>query len=98
MVTKAQIMKALRGCYDPEIAVNVVDLGLIYGVRVDRGRVRIKMTLTTPGCPMHGLITEEIKEKVKKVKGVKEVNIDLTFKPPWTPDRMAKDVKKKLGW
>jgi len=97
MVNKEDVMKALRKCYDPEIGVNLVDLGLIYDVKVDGDKVHIKMTLTSPGCPMHSFLVQDVQDKVKNIKGVKEVKVDLVWDPPWTPERMIKDVKKKLG-
>ena len=97
MVTKEDVMKVLRQCYDPEIGINIVDLGLIYDVKVDRDKVHIKMTLTTPGCPMHSLMTQDVHNKIKSIKGVKDVNIELVWEPPWSPERMSKEVRKKLG-
>ena len=97
MITKQDVMKVLKQCYDPEIGINVVDLGLIYDVQVKNDKVNIKMTLTTPGCPMHSFLTQNVQDKVKDVKGVKEVKVDLIWDPPWTPDRMTKNVRKKLG-
>ena len=98
MVTKQDVMKALKECLDPEIGINVVDLGFIYDVKVDENKVHIKMTLTTPGCPMHAFMVQDVREKVKALKGVKEVNVELVWDPPWTPDRMSDEVKKKLGF
>jgi len=98
MVTKQDVMKVLKECLDPEIGINVIDLGFIYGVKVDKNKVHIKMTLTTPGCPMHSFIVEDIRNKVNKLKGVKEVNVELVWDPPWTPDRMSDEAKKKLGF
>lgn len=96
MVDRARIMKVLKECVDPELGISVVDLGLIYGVKVNDGKVDIKMTLTSPNCPMHFYILEDIKNRVSKLKGVKDVNIDLVFNPPWSPKRMSKSAKKKL--
>lgn len=98
MVTKENVMKALKECYDPEIGMSIVDLGFIYDVKVDENKVHIKMTLTTPGCPMHSLITEDVRNKVNELKGVEEVNVELVWNPPWTPDRMSDEAKKKLGF
>jgi len=97
MITKKDVMKALKECYDPEIGISLVDLGLIYDVKVDKDKVDIKMTLTTPGCPMHTFMVKDVREKVKSLKGVKEVNVELVWDPPWTPDRMSEKVKKQLG-
>jgi FeS assembly SUF system protein len=98
MVSEEDVMKALSKCYDPEIGISIVDLGLVYGVKVDDGKVHVKMTLTTPGCPMHSFMVQDAKEKVKSLKGVKEVKVDLVWDPPWTPERMSKKAKKKLGF
>ncbi len=98
MVTKQDVMRALKNCYDPEIGVSLVDLGLIYDVQVKDDKVHIKMTLTTPGCPMHAFMVNDVEEKVKKVKGVKEVKVELVWNPPWTPDKMSKEAKKRLGF
>ncbi len=97
MVSKEDVMKTLKECYDPEIGISLVDLGLIYDVKVDKGKVDIKMTLTTPGCPMHAYMVQDVREKVKAMKGVKEVNVELVWNPPWTPDRMSEKAKKMLG-
>lgn len=97
MVTKQDVMRVLKKCYDPEIGVSLVDLGLIYDVQINKDKVNIKMTLTSPGCPMHSFMINDVEENVKKLKGVKDVKIELVWNPPWTPDRMSKEVRKKLG-
>jgi metal-sulfur cluster biosynthetic enzyme len=97
MVTKAEVLSTLKKCFDPEIPINIVDLGLIYDVKVDKGNVKIKMGLTSPGCPMQSHIIEDVKDKVSKIKGVKKVDVDLVFRP-WSPDRISKKAKKRLGW
>ncbi|MHA1238656.1 MAG: metal-sulfur cluster assembly factor [Candidatus Odinarchaeia archaeon] len=98
MVTKEEVMNALKNCYDPEIPVNVVDLGLIYDVDIKDDKVNIKMTLTARGCPMHSLIAMDVQNKVKELTNAKEVNVDVVWDPPWTPDRMSEEAKKKLGF
>jgi len=98
MVTKQEVMKVLKKCYDPEVGISLVDLGLIYDVQVKNDKVRIKMTLTTPGCPMHSFMIKDVEENVKKLKGVKEVKVELVWDPPWTPEKMSKEAKKKLGF
>ncbi|MEM5766398.1 MAG: metal-sulfur cluster assembly factor [Candidatus Aenigmatarchaeota archaeon] len=97
MVTKNQILSTLKKCFDPEIPINIVDLGLIYGVEVKDGNVKIKMGLTSPGCPMQSYIIEDVKNKISKIKGVKKVDVSMVFEP-WSPDRISKKAKKKLGW
>jgi metal-sulfur cluster biosynthetic enzyme len=98
MVSKEDVMKVLKECYDPELGISLVDLGLIYDIQVKNDKVQIKMTLTTPGCPMHSFMVNEVEEKVKNIKGVKDVKVDLVWDPPWTPDRMSKELRKKLGF
>ncbi|MEM5852833.1 MAG: iron-sulfur cluster assembly protein [Candidatus Aenigmatarchaeota archaeon] len=97
MVNKKQVVSVLKKCYDPEISMNVVDLGLIHDVKINGGNVSIKMGLTSPNCPLRSLILEDIKNKVSKIKGVKKVDIDLVFEP-WSLDRVSKKIKKKMGW
>lgn len=98
MVTKEEVLKALSNVYDPEIPVNVVDLGLIYDVKVEGESVYVKMTLTAPGCPMHSIIAMQVKEAVQSLQGVKDVKVEVVWDPPWTPDRMSKKAKEVLGW
>jgi MoaA/NifB/PqqE/SkfB family radical SAM enzyme/metal-sulfur cluster biosynthetic enzyme len=88
-VTPAQVTGALRAVIDPELGLSVVELGLIYGVTVEAGRVRIRMTLTAPGCPLHAVMPEWVREAVRGLPGVTDVAVELTFDPPWTPERMA---------
>ena len=97
MVTMEEIVSALKECYDPEIPVNVWDLGLIYDVSVDEDKVHIKMTLTAPGCPMHRYISEEVKNKIQTVNGVKEATVEVVWDPPWNPDKMSKEARAQLG-
>ncbi|WXG47622.1 MAG: metal-sulfur cluster assembly factor [Candidatus Atabeyarchaeum deiterrae] len=98
MISKEDIMKALQGIFDPEIPVNIVDLGLIYEVNVDKSsNVSIKMTCTTPYCPMNRYLQQEVTDKTKGIKGVKEVKVEMVFEPPWTPDRIAPSARKELS-
>ncbi|HET8841840.1 MAG TPA: iron-sulfur cluster assembly protein [Ktedonobacteraceae bacterium] len=98
-INRAEVMDALRECYDPEIPVNVVDLGLIYDVDIysDEGRVDVTMTLTAMGCPMAGEVISEVEMRVEEVENVKECKVNMTFDPPWSPDRMTEDAKWELG-
>lgn len=100
MIIKKQIEEVLRSIPDPEIGVSLADLGLIYNIDVDHktGGVEILMTLTTIGCPLFEQIASPIREAVGKIPGVKEVEITLTFEPPWTPDRMSAEAKAQLGF
>ncbi len=93
-----QVDEALHECYDPEIPVNIVDLGLVYGVQVkDGGEVRVTMTLTAIGCPAAPEVMEDVALKVRSVPGVSECLVELTFDPPWTPDKMSEDARWELG-
>lgn len=100
MATKKQVEDVLRSIPDPEIGVSLWDLGLIYGITIDKktGLVTVRMTLTTIGCPLFNLISEPVKEQVGKLKGVTGVEVDLTFDPPWSTERMSDDAKKQLGF
>jgi FeS assembly SUF system protein len=97
LVTMEDIVKALKECYDPEIPVNVWDLGLIYDVNVDGDKVHVKMTLTAPGCPMHSFISKEVREKIQSVSGVKEASVEVVWDPPWSPDKMSPEARVQLG-
>jgi FeS assembly SUF system protein len=97
MATKEEIYEVLATCYDPEIPVNIVDLGLIYGVEVSDGKVQVKMTLTAPGCGMGGIIAHEAKQKILELPGVADASVDLVWDPPWDPSKMSEEAKQKLG-
>ena len=98
MVTEEQVKNALRECYDPEIPVNIVDLGLIYDIKVSpEDEVHITMTLTSQGCGMAQQIALQAKQKVAEVQGVKEAKVTVVWDPPWNPSKMSEEAKKKLG-
>jgi len=97
MVTKEQIYEALQTCYDPEIPVNIVDLGLIYDVEVNEGKVAVKMTLTAPGCGMGGMIASQAQQRILMLDDVKEAKVDLVWEPPWDPSMMSAEARQKLG-
>jgi FeS assembly SUF system protein len=93
-----RIIAVLRSCYDPEIPVNIYDLGLIYDLEVDPfANVEVRMTLTAPGCPVAGTLPVEVEEKIKTVEGVSSVRVKLVWEPPWTPDKMTEAAKLQLG-
>lgn len=95
---QARIVFALRGVYDPEIPVNIYDLGLIYGIDCgEDGHVRIRMTLTAPACPVAGAIPQWVEEAVLRVPGVKTVTAELVWDPPWTQERMSDEARLALG-
>lgn len=92
------VVEALKTIYDPEIPVNIYELGLIYGVEVSEdGRAEVRMTLTAPACPVAGAIVEEVAEKAGHVEGVSTSHVELVWDPPWTPDRMSEAAKLELG-
>ena len=93
MVTEEELMEVLKKCYDPEIPINIVDLGLVYDVNVEGDRAHIKMTLTTPDCPMAAMILDNVKQKVESIDGIKKAEVELVWEPPWTPDRISKKLK-----
>jgi len=96
--TEARIVSVLKSIFDPEIPVNVYDLGLIYEVRLDEEQVaHITMTLTAPGCPMAEELVEEVKYKVGGTRGVKECDLKLTFTPPWDRSMLTDEAKLELG-
>jgi metal-sulfur cluster biosynthetic enzyme len=89
-IGRESIMEALRTVFDPELGKSVVDLGLIYGVQIEAGRVRITMTLTAQGCPLHDSLSEWVRRALREVPGVEDVEVSLTFDPLWTPDRIGR--------
>jgi FeS assembly SUF system protein len=100
MSLKDQVVAALKTVYDPEMPVNIYELGLIYDVAVDdaaAGQATIRMTLTAPNCPVAGSLPAEVERAVRAVPGVTGVSLDLTFDPPWTKDRMSEAAKLALG-
>jgi len=98
MVKKQDILNVLKQVIDPELNLNVIDLGFIYDIEIKNDIVKVKMTLTNPQCPMSNFIVEEVKNAVKKLDGVKNVDVELVFDPPWTPERLSKTAKRKLGF
>jgi len=88
-VTGEQVTAALQNVLDPELGMSVVDLGLIYGVDVDGGHVRVTMTLTAPGCPIHDAMSEWVRRAVLDIPGATDAEVTITFDPPWTPDRIS---------
>ena len=98
MVTPEQVREALKEVFDPEIPVSIVDLGLVYDIKVDPEEVvHVTMTLTTPGCGMAQQIAYQAKDKAKSVPGVKDAKVTVVWEPPWDPSKMSEDARKKLG-
>ncbi len=98
MPTEEQVLEVLKDCYDPEIGINIVDLGLIYGIEMDEetGKVKTTMTLTTPFCPLGDELVECVRSRIGSLEGVKEVELELTFDPPWDPSKATEDGKALL--
>ncbi|MEE8443415.1 MAG: iron-sulfur cluster assembly protein [Dehalococcoidia bacterium] len=97
-ITEQQVLEKLKGVNDPEIPVNIVDLGLIYGIQVsDNNEVNVEMTLTTPGCGMGPYIAQQAEWAIAELEGLEDVTVTLTFDPPWTPDLVTEEGKKILG-
>lgn len=101
-VTQDDVLSALKQCYDPEIPVNIVDLGLIYGVRFepvagDQQDVTVDMTLTAQGCPAHVQISEQVKSRLEQLPGIRNANVNVVWEPAWTPERLSADARKQLG-
>ena len=97
VVDTAHVWHALRSVYDPEIPVNIADLGLIYAVRVEDDKVDIEMTLTAPGCGMGPVLIEEVKDRVRQVPNLTDVEVALVFEPPWSRDMMTEEAQLELG-
>src|SRR5215471_19644146 len=98
MTIKDQIIAALRKVYDPEMPVNIYELGLIYGFDIDdSGNVQVRMTLTAPNCPVAGILPGQVESAIRAVPGVNSVKLELRFDPPWTKDRMSEAAKLALG-
>ena len=103
-VTEQDVLSALRSCYDPEIPVNIVDLGLIYKVNFapaepaeEKQDVAIDMTLTSPGCPEHVNISAQVKSRLEQLPGIRNASVNVVWNPAWTPERLSPDARKQLG-
>ena len=98
MPTEDEVVEALRQVEDPELGMDIVDLGLLYDVEVAGAKVKVTHTLTSMGCPVGPMIQEDIDRVAREVPGVEDVDVELTFDPPWTPDKMSDDAKFILGF
>jgi metal-sulfur cluster biosynthetic enzyme len=101
-VTEQDVLSALRSCYDPEIPVNIVDLGLIYNVKFataddNKQDVSVDMTLTAQGCPEHVNISAQVKSRLEQLPGIRNVQVNVVWTPPWTPERLSADARRQLG-
>jgi len=98
VATKDEIVEALRQVEDPELGMDIVDLGLLYDVEVEDSKVKVTHSLTSMGCPVGPMIQEQIHDVTSALPGVEQVEVDLTWDPPWTPERMSDDAKFILGF
>jgi len=101
-VTEQDVLSALKSCYDPEIPVNIVDLGLIYAVNLspapdDKQDVSVDMTLTAQGCPEHVNISMQVKSRLEQISGIRNAAVNVVWSPPWTPERLSPEARKQLG-
>jgi FeS assembly SUF system protein len=95
---RSRVVAALKAVRDPELPVNIYELGLVYGIDIDaHGDVHIRMTLTTPNCPVAGELPREVQTKASAVEGVRDVKVDIVWEPPWTPDRMSEAAKLEMN-
>ncbi len=97
MVTKEDVISALKKVFDPELGVDIVELGLVYDVKITDGSVHVNMTMTSPMCPAAMMIIGQAEQAVRSVKGVTSADVDLVWEPAWSPERMSDDAKLKLG-
>jgi metal-sulfur cluster biosynthetic enzyme len=98
MPSKEEVVEALRQVEDPELGMDIVELGLFYDAEIEGPNVKVQYTLTSMGCPAGPMIQEDIERAIREIPGVESVESDLTFDPPWTPDRMSDDAKFILGF
>ena len=98
MPTKEEVMDVLRQVEDPELGMDIVELGLMYDVEVEDSNIKVTHTLTSMGCPVGPMIQQQIDESVRSLPGVENVEVELTWDPPWTPDKMSEDAKFILGF
>ncbi len=96
--TGDQVREGLRGVFDPELHINIVDLGLVYDVVVEGARASVKMTLTSPGCPYGPFLIHQVKDTVNSLKGIAEVKVEVVWDPPWGPDKMSEATRLELGF
>ena len=97
-INKKEIIEILKQCYDPEIPIDLWNLGLIYEINIKDQSINITMSLTTPGCTMGQYMADDIKTKLEQLKDVKEVSVDVVFDPPWQPEMMTDEGRQKLGF
>ena len=98
MIDQDALLEALKNVYDPELGVNVVDLGLIYDIEQNDGNIKVDMTVTTPGCPLHESMLQGVGDALSIFPGVKRVEVRLVWEPLWAPDRISAEGRQALGW
>ena len=99
MLSEEDILQTLRGVHDPEVGVNIVDLGLIYSTAIEGDSVRIAMTMTTPACPLHSYLIEEVRDAILgQYAEIDNVNVELVWEPAWSPEMISEKGKRQLGW
>jgi metal-sulfur cluster biosynthetic enzyme len=99
MPNRQDLLQALRELIDPEVGVNIIDLGLVYSAEIESGNVRIVMTMTTPACPMHSYLTEEVRRAIfRQFEEVENVNVEIAWDPPWSSQMISEEGKRQLGW
>jgi metal-sulfur cluster biosynthetic enzyme len=99
LLSETRVLAALQDVIDPELGVNVVDLGLVFGVDLRQGRVGVRMTLTSSGCPLGGVLTAAVAEAIEAaLPEVAAVDVELVWEPPWSPDRVSEAGREQLGW
>ncbi len=96
-VTEETVVEVLRTVFDPEIPVSIYDLGMIYNIQIENSKVHVRMTLTTPACPVAGSLPGQVEARIKTIDGVKDATVELVWDPPWTPDKMSEAAKLQLN-
>ena len=96
-VTEEKVLEVLGDIYDPEIPIDIVNLGLVYGIKIEGPKVDVDMTMTSPGCPAAGQIVSEARYLLEDIEGVDEVNIEIVWDPPWDPSKMSEAARESLG-
>ena len=97
-MTSDAVMFCLENVIDPELGINMVDLGLIYNIKIEQGKISVDMTLTTPGCPMAGMIAGSVEQEIRKTFEDADVEVSLVWDPPWSPDLLSPSAKEQLGY
>ncbi len=97
-ITESSIRSSLESVIDPELGVNIVDLGLIYNIKIEEGKISVDMTLTTPGCPLAGMLAGNAEQALRESFPDTDVEVSLVWDPPWTPDMLSSEAKQQLGY